>query len=310
SYFTLVFGELVPKQLALGNAEKIANAAVGPISLLAKISAPVVKFLSLSINLVLKTLGVDPNQTNEEATEENIRLMVDLGKERGNIKPYEEWMINNIFEFNDTTVMNIITHRTDMSVFALDANFDDILKEINNTRYTSYPVYDGDIGKIVWILHVKDLFMFIASKKTFNLKKIIREPLYVLDSQTIDKVFTNLQKENTHLAIVHDEFGGTQGLITIEDVIEEVLGDINSESREPELNRVNIKKISKNRFRVNGTTRLRDLEEALEMTLPSDQYETIRGFLIGQIGHVPRKDEKHRIKYENLTIDMKANKDN
>lgn len=310
SYFTLVFGELVPKQLALGNAEKIANAAVGPVSLLAKISAPVVKFLSLSINLVLKTLGVDPNQTNEEATEENIRLMVDLGKERGNIKPYEEWMINNIFEFNDTTVMNIITHRTDMSVFPLDANFDDILKEINNTRYTRYPVYDGDIDNIVGILHVKDLFMFIASKKTFNLKKIIREPLYVLDSQTIDKVFTNLQKENTHLAIVHDEFGGTQGLITIEDVIEEVLGDINSESREPELNRVNIKKISKNRFRVNGTTRLRDLEEALEMTLPSDQYETIRGFLIGQIGHVPRKDEKHRIKYENLTIDMKANKDN
>lgn len=310
SYFTLVFGELVPKQIALADPERIANIAVGPVSFLAKITAPIVSFLSFSIDTVLKLIGVDPDQTAEKATEEDIRLMVDLGKERGNIMPYEDWVIDNIFEFNDTTVMNIITHRTDMSAFSLDDSYEDILNEINESRYTRYPVYDGNIDNIIGILHVKDLFKFVENEEPVSLEEIIREPLFVLDSQTIDKIFSKIQEGNTHLAIVHDEFGGTQGLITLEDLIEEIIGDINSESNEPGLEDIQMRKIGTNQYIVDGTIRLRNLEDALNVTLPTDEYETLRGFLIGQIGHIPRGGDKNQVKYGNLTFDIITVEDN
>lgn len=310
SYFTLVFGELVPKQLALTRGESIAKIAVGPISVLAKISSPIVKFLSFSIRVVLKLFRVDPDEKNEEATEENIRLMVDLGKERGNIKPLEEWMINNIFEFNDTTVMNIITHRTDMSAFPIDATFEEIMTEINETRFTRYPVYEDDIDNIVGTLHVKDLFVFFANSQSFNLKEIIRTPHYVLDSQTLDRVFTKMQKGNTHLAIVIDEFGGTQGLITIEDVIEEILGDISSESVEPDFDKSDIKRLSHNRILVEGSTRLRDIEEVLNVSLPSDSFETIRGLIIDLIGRVPSNGEEFTTEYKDVSLNVREVRDN
>lgn len=310
SYFTLVFGELVPKQIALANPEKVANIAVGPVSFLAKITAPIVKFLSFSIDTVLKLIGIDPDQTAEETTEEDIRLMVDLGKERGNIMPYEDWVIDNIFEFNDTTVMNIITHRTDMSAFSLDDSYEDILNEINESSYTRYPVYDVNIDNIIGILHVKDLFKFVENEEPVSLEEIIREPLFVLDSQTIDKIFSKIQEGNTHLAIVHDEFGGTQGLITLEDLIEEIIGDINSESNEPGLEDIQMRKIGTNQYNVDGTIRLRDLEDALNVTLPTDEYETLRGFLIGQIGHIPRGGDENQVKYGNLTFDIITVEDN
>lgn len=310
SYFTLVFGELVPKQIALANPEKVANIAVGPVSFLAKITAPIVKFLSFSIDTVLKLIGIDPDQTAEEATEEDIRLMVDLGKERGNIMPYEDWVIDNIFEFNDTTVMNVITHRTDMSAFSINDSYEDILNEINESRYTRYPVYDGDIDNIIGILHVKDIFKFIASEESVSLEKIVREPLYVLDSQTIDKVFVEMQEGVTHLAIVYDEFGGTQGLITLEDLIEEILGDISSESNLSELETTQIHEIDPNRYSVPGTIRLPDLEDALDITLPTDEYKTLQGFLIGQIGYIPRSGEEKQVKYKNLVFDIKTDQDN
>lgn len=309
SYFTLVFGELVPKQLALANAEKIANVAVGPVSFLAKVSAPIVRFLSFSIKMVLKIIGSDPDAENEEATEENIRLMVDLGKERGNINPSEELMINNIFEFNDTTVFNIITHRTDMSVLSITDNFDEVLSEINRTRFTRYPVYEDDVDNIVGILHVKDLFEFMSQDKPFNLRELIRQPHYVMDMQTIDVVFSKLQQGNTHLAIVKDEFGGTQGLITIEDVLEEIVGEITSESTSSLYDKDEVQKVSDNYFKTSGSARLRDVEEALEVSFPSDTFETLRGFLIDKIGYIPNDGETPVVRYKNLIFEIKEMKE-
>lgn len=310
SYFTLVFGELVPKQLALQNAEKIANAAVGPVSFLAKISAPIVKFLTFSINVILRLIGIDPNAQDEEATEENIRLMVDLGKERGNINPSEELMINNIFEFNDTTVMNIMTHRTDMTVLSVDDGFSDVLNEINETRFTRYPVFEEEVDTIVGILHVKDLFGYIGQEKPFDLREIIRKPHFVMDMQTIDVVFSNLQQGNTHLAIVTDEFGGTQGLITIEDVLEEIVGEITSESTESDYDRDEVQKLSSDHFVASGSARLRDVEEILGIPLPSDTFETVRGFLIDEIGYIPTEEEYPVVRYKELTFEIKEIKDN
>lgn len=310
SYFTLVFGELVPKQLALQYAEKIADVAVGPVSFLAKVSAPIVKFLSFSINIVLRLFGVDPDAENEEATEEDIRLLVDLGKERGNINPAEELMIKNIFEFDDTTVLNIMTHRTDMSVLSVEDNFEEVLKEINETRFTRYPVYEDDVDNIIGILHVKDLFEFMAKDGQFNLRQLIRKPHYVLDTQTIDVVFKKMQEGNTHLAVVTDEFGGTQGIITIEDVLEEIVGEISSESLESDFDKVDIKKLSENQYLVKGSTRLRDIESILGVSLPSDQFETVRGFMINSLGYIPTKTNLKGVTHKSVTFEIKELEEN
>lgn len=311
SYFTLVFGELVPKQLALQKAESISSFAVGPISILAKICLPIVKILTFSVNTVIRLFGVDPNAQNEEATEEDIRMMVDLGRERGTINQSEKLMIDNIFEFNDKLASDIITHRTDMSVIEIDSSLDEILEQINKYRYTRFPVYEGDIDNIVGVLHVKDLFQYISRDKTnFHLKEVIRKPYYVLETLTIDVLFSKMRKDNVHIAIVLDEFGGTEGIITIEDVIEEIVGDISSESDDPELSDVEIKEISKNQYLVKGTYRLWELEDIVHIDLPTDKFDTLNGFLINKIGYIPSVEEKPVITYKNLTFEVKKVLDN
>jgi len=312
SYFTLVFGELVPKQLAMQKAEAIANIAVGPVSLLAKISAPIVKFLSFSIRMIFKLFGADPNAENEEATEEDIRMLVDLGRERGTIHPVERVMIENIFEFNDTTASNILTHRTDMIALSVDADLDTVLELVNTYQYTRFPVYEDSIDRIVGVLHVKDLFQYMKKDNgsSFILKEVMRAPHFVQDTQTIDKLFAKMRQEKTHMAIVLDEFGGTQGMITIEDVIEEIVGEITSESLEPDIYDNDITKLSESQYRVIGTYRLRDLEDRLNVGFPTDEFDTVRGFLIDELGHVPTGDDLAKVEYKNLTLEVENTEEN
>ncbi len=304
SYFTLVFGELVPKQLALQKSETIANFAVTPLTLLFKICLPLVKFLTFSTNTVVRLFGVDPNAKNEEATEEEIRMMVDVGGEQGTIQITEKLMINNIFEFNDKIVSDIFTHRTDMSVLSIDATLQETVKLVNLEKYTRFPVYEGDVDNIVGILHVKDLFQFIDqdNDKEFDLKNLIRKPYFVLETQSIDVLFTVMQKNNVHIAIVVDEYGGTEGLITIEDVIEEIVGEIFSESDGPEDEEV--KQLATNKFSISGITHLYKLEDILLIDFPTDDYDTLSGFLIGEIGYIPSNEARPVITYKNLVFEV------
>jgi putative hemolysin len=304
SYFTLVFGELVPKQLALQKAEVISNFAAAPLTLLFKICLPLVKLLTFSTNTVVRLVGVDPNAKNEEATEEEIRMMVDVGSEHGTIQIAEKLMINNIFEFNDKIVSDIITHRTDMSVISIDASLQETVQMVNVGKYTRYPVYDGDIDNIVGVLHVKDLFQFMDQKndKVFELKELVRQPYFVLESQSIDVLFAEMQKNNVHIAMVADEYGGTEGLITIEDVIEEIVGEIFSESDGSEEEEV--KQLSTNIYSVKGTTHLYKLEDILKVDLPTEDFDTLSGFLIGEIGYIPSMEERPLITYHNLLFEV------
>ncbi|MGO1919731.1 MAG: hemolysin family protein [Alkalibacterium gilvum] len=312
SYFTLVFGELVPKQLAMQKAEAIANIAVGPVTLLAKISSPIVKFLSFSIRMIFKVFGADPNAENEEATEEDIRMLVDLGRERGTIHPGERVMIENIFEFNDTTTSNILTHRTDMIALSTTFDLDTVLYYVNKYQFTRFPVYDNNIDNIVGVLHVKDLFQHMKKDNgsSFALIEVMRAPHFVQDSQTIDRLFARMRQKKTHLAIVLDEFGGTQGMITIEDVIEEIVGEITSESMEPDMYDDEITQLSSNQYRVIGTYRLRDLEHTLDISFPTDDFDTVRGFLINELGHVPTENESKKVIYKNITFVIEGIDDN
>jgi len=199
-----------------------------------------------------------------------------------------------------------------MIALPVESPLDDILDLVNKYQFTRFPVYAEHIDNIVGVLHVKDLFQYMKQDHgaSFLLKKAMRSPHFVQDSQTIDKLFAKMRQENTHMAIVLDEFGGTQGLITIEDVIEEIVGEITSESVETRMDADEITQISDGRYRVIGTYRLRDLEETLSVRFPTDDFDTVRGFLINELGRVPKKSERATVKYQHLIFEVEEINEN
>jgi putative hemolysin len=300
SYFTLVLGELVPKRIALQKAQAIAFFAVSPLTLLSKITYPFVKFLTVSTNVIVRLFGLDPNAEEENVTEEEIRMMVDVGKEKGTIQETEKEMINNIFEFDNKTVSDIMTHRTNIVAIPIDSGLKETVHVVNVEKYTRFPVYEDNIDHILGILHVKDLIQFIESgdRDTFNLRDMIREPYYVLESIRIDHLFRDMQKNNVHLAIAIDEYGGTDGIVTIEDLIEEIVGNIFDEYDDPELDIIEIEELDEFNYIMAGTTNLYEVEDILKVELPTEEYDTLSGFIIGQLGYIPGHDERPAIEYQ------------
>ncbi len=302
SYFTLVLGELVPKRLAMKKAEPISMFAVRPLKLLSTITSPFVKLLALSTNFFVRLLGINPDEEDEKVTEEEIRMMVDVGEERGAIDEYEKLMINNIFEFNNKTAANIMTHRTDIGALPIDATLKDVTAFLETEQYSRIPVFEDTIDNIIGILYAKDLVYLLADnadRDSFNLKNVIRQPYIVPESKRTDELFRELQKKNIHIAIVIDEYGGTAGLVTIEDLIEEIVGNISDEYDEEE---EDFQKVDENTVIIKGTTSLYDVEDYLEVKLPSDEYETLSGFLIGQLGKIPEKDDNPSIEFNELVF--------
>ncbi|MFC4386742.1 hemolysin family protein [Gracilibacillus marinus] len=306
SYFTLVIGELVPKQLALQKAEAIAYKVVTPLTLLFKISTPFVKILNLSTNGIVRLLGVDPNAKQEEANEEEIRMLVDIGGEKGTIEQDEKQMIHNIFEFNNKTVSDIMTHRTEISAINIHASFDEIITLMNEKRFTRFPVYEDSMDNIIGTLHMKDIVSIIRMNKDhFDSKSLLREPYFVLESQPIDIAFRDMRNNNVHIAMVVDEYGGIDGLITIEDMIEEIVGEIMSEHHLPgEDEQLTVKKIKKNHYEVEGTAHLYLLEDAFSIALPSDEFETLNGFLVHQLGYIPKEGEQPIVTYNGVEFQI------
>lgn len=300
SYFTLVFGELVPKKIALQRYESVANMVALPLTLIFYVCYPLVKVLSFSTNAVLRLLKMNEKVIREEATEEQIRMMVELGDIQGTIKKSESRMIQNVFEFNDKSVTDIFTHRVDIVAIPMEATLEETLAIVNENQYTRYPVYEEDIDHIVGILHVKDLLLHLNwGTKPFNLREILRKPTFVIDSLTIDILFQTMKKSNVHMAIVIDEYGGTEGLVTIEDVIEEIVGEIHSETHEEEKE---IQKIAPNQYLIKGITHLYKIEDELGIHLPSEDFDTLNGFLLEQLGRYPKQNKV--IEYENLRFQI------
>lgn len=302
SYFTLVLGELVPKRLALQKAEEISMIAVMPLTILSKITAPFVALLTFSMNVIVRLFGVDPNAEDANVTEEEIRMMVDVGKERGTIQETEKVMINNIFEFDNKTVSDIMTHRTNIVGIPIHYNLEETVKIVNEEMYTRFPIYDEHIDKIVGILHSKDLIQFLENCEVdnFSLRKLIRDPYFVLESKRIDDLFRDMQMNNVHMAIAIDEYGGTDGIVTIEDIIEEIVGNIFDEYDDPELDEDEVIELGPNLYIFYGTTNLYVIEDILKINLPTEEYDTISGFVIGQLGYIPNVDEHPVVEYENI----------
>jgi len=300
SYFSLVIGELVPKRLAMKKEEAISMFAARPLYILSVVTYPAVKLLNASTNLIVRLFGIDPNADKEEVTEEEIRMMVDVGEEKGTIQENEKEMINNIFDFDNKTVMDIMTHRTDIVALPVDASLDEVISLFNEEKYTRIPVYEESIDNIVGILHVKDLIKYIgvgSDTADFDLRKIIRKPYNVPWSKKADELFSELQKNKVHMAIIIDEYGGTAGIDTVEDLVEEIVGNIFDEYDEEEKD---FEKLDESTYIFSGTAGLDVLNEWADAQLPEDEYDTLSGFIISQLGRIPEYDEKPEIEFNGL----------
>lgn len=305
SYFTLIFGELVPKRIAMKNYEKLAFASIGVIKVISVITAPFVKFLTISTNLISKLFGVSEND-EETVTEEEIRMMVDAGEEKGTIDAEEKEMINNVFEFDDRIVSEIMVDRTNMFAVDINSSIEELLEELaeENNRYSRIPVYDETIDDIKGIIYVKDL---VISKKNKNakVKSLVKDVYFVPETKNINNLFQELRKSKKQIAIVIDEYGGTAGLVTMEDILEEIVGDIYDEYDEEE-NRY--EKIDNNTYWLDGNISIYELEKVLDVKIEEGDYDTLSGYLLEKLGRVPNEKEKPLVETEKVTYKIEKYK--
>ena len=306
SFFTLVFGELVPKRLAMKNYEKISFATIGIIRTIAIVTLPFVKFLTFVTNAVSKIFGVGENE-EQFVTEEEIKMMVDQGEEKGTIEEEEKELINNVFEFNDITVSEIMKHRKD--IFAVDINIsnEELIEELSKEeyRYSRIPVYDETIDEIKGILYVKDVLKNIG-KKSFRVKNVVKEAYFVSQNRLINEVFKELQKNKKQIAIIVDEYGGTAGLITMEDILEELVGDIYDEYDKEEKE---FEKVDENTYLLSGSMPIYDVNKLLDAKIPEGDYDTLSGFLQDELGRIPAEEESPVIETESVTYKIQEYED-
>ncbi len=306
SFFTIIFGELVPKRFAMKNYEKIAFATIGIIRAISIVTAPFVKLLTHTTNAISKIFGVSENE-EEIVTEEEIKMMIDQGEENGTIQEDEKELINNVFEFNDITASEIMTHRTD--IFAVDINMTpgELLEEIikDDCRHSRIPVYDETIDDIKGILYVKDLIKNIT-KKTFKIKNIMKEAYFVSQNKLINEIFKELQKNKMQIAIVVDEYGGTAGLITMEDILEEIVGDIYDEYDEIE---EEYEKLDDKTYIISGKMPIYDVNKILKSNIPEGDYDTLSGYLQEELGRIPDEEENPIIETKELTFKIEEYED-
>jgi len=284
SYVTLVFGELVPKRIAQKKPERIAKKVVGVIRFCAALTKPVVWLLSKSTNGVLRLLGMDPKDEAEAVSEDDIRLMVDIGEEKGAIGADEREMIDNIFEFNDTTAEDLMIHRTDTIALWVDEDPAELEKQIVESGHSRFPVYDEDVDDIIGVLYLRDYFVNLRSRDPKPLRQIIRPPYFVPDSVKADALFREMQSRQIHMAIVVDEYGGFNGIITMEDLLEEIVGNIYDEFDPVEKD---MEQLEDGVWRIRGSVGLDTLSEIFDIALPEDEFDTLGGMVFGELGIIP-----------------------
>ena len=305
SYFTLVFGELVPKRLAMKYYEKIAFSTIGIIRVISVVTAPFVKFLTVSTNVISKLFKVS-EENEENVTEEEIRMMVDVGEEKGAIQEEEKEMINNIFEFNDKVVTEIMVPRN--KVFALDMSLSisEVIEKLSeDTRYSRMPVYDESIDNIKGIVYIKDILLSTKNKNS-KIKSLVKEAYFVSETKMVNELFEELRKNKKQIAIVVDEYGGTAGIVTMEDILEEIVGEIYDEY---DKETAKVKKIDTNTYIFDGGIALYDVEKTLDIDIEEENVDTLAGYLLKELDRIPRDNEKPVIETEKVTYKIEKIRD-
>lgn len=301
SYFTLVLGELVPKRIAMQKEEPIAFGVVGILRVIAVITSPFVKLLSVSTDLIVRLFGLDPHADEEKVTEEEIRMLVDVGEEKGVIEGSQKEMINNIFEFDDITAEDIMTPRTDLSALEVDDPIGEALRMGVDEGYSRLPVYEEDIDHIIGILYIKDLLPYVgqAVPAAVSIRHLMREAYFVPGTKRCGELFTEMTEKHTQMAVVVDEYGGVAGIVTMEDLLESIVGNIQDEYDHEE---EEVTQTGENTFEVDGSLAMDELENLLDTDLPEGDYDTLAGFILDELGRLPADGEQPEVTYENLTF--------
>ena len=297
-YFTLVLGELVPKRIAMQKPMQIARIASPVISALSVIMRPVIWFLSISVTGVLRLLGMKNQAKTDLVTEEDIRMMLDESEEEGLIESSEGEMIDNIFEFNNIQIYDVMTHRVDVESIDVEDSREEITELIRSTGYSRFPVYEEDQDNIIGILYVKDFFL----NQEKSLRELLKEPLFVPDSMICDDLFRKMQQEHTHFAIVTDEYGSFLGVITMEDLLEEIVGNIYDEYDEKE---DYIIPNPDGSWTISGRAELKDVEKALDIELPErEEFNTLSGLILNETEEIPKEGDQFEVLVDGLRIQV------
>ena len=302
SFFMLLFGELVPKRIAMKKSEQLARAVSGIIRLFSTVFHPMVWFMSVATNGMLRLFGINPHEKTESVSEDEIRLMIDIGEEKGTIESTEREMIDNIFEFNNSSAADIMTHRTGMVIIWEDDTEEDIIKTIYESGFSRFPVCSEDIDNIIGILRVREYLLNRQKAEPAPLRDILGPVYFVPETVRADVLFRDMQEKKIHLAIVVDEYGGTSGMVTMEDLLEEIVGNIYDESdtgSEPE-----ITELAENEWRISGGASLEEIEDALDVEFDDDEddFGTLGGLIFSCLSQIPENGTQPEVVTRGLKI--------
>ena len=301
SYFTLVFGELVPKRIAMQKSYEFAKMSSFIIASLSKIMKPVVWFLSFSVNAILKLLHLKTQAEEENVSEEEIRLMIDLGGEKGTIENEEKQWLENVFEFNDTSVRDVMTHVLDVVFISVHDSNEEILKTIRQSGLSRFPLIDEDVNDVVGILYARDFLLNEALQEKKTLKEMMKKAYFVPESIHTDDLFKQLQSKKVHIAIVVDEYGETSGIITLEDLLEEIVGNIYDEYDPME--EEEMIQLDDQSYRVAGNVLIEDIAENIDIEIPQDDdYDTLGGFIFSQLHEIPSDGSVFDLDFDDYSI--------
>ena len=284
----LVFGEVAPKTMASRNAEQIALRAAGPVKVLMWLFTPLVFVVNNLARLVMKLFGADRPGKRELMTAEELRTIVQVGHEDGVIENSERKMIDNVFDFGDRNARDIMIPRIDMTCIDVEAGYDELMEVVREEKYTRIPVYKESADTIVGILNIKDL-LFRAQDKPFRIAELMRKPLFTYEQKKTSELMVEMRKNYTNLAIVLDEYGVTAGMVTMEDILEEIVGEIRDEYDRDE--EKSIRRIAPNTYLIEGNVKIDDVNEVLQLHLASEDYESIGGYVLEQLEHFPKEGE-------------------
>lgn len=302
SYFSLVLGELVPKRLAMRNPEKTSMKVVPVLLFFDLVFRPFTKLLTWSTNIVLRLFGIDPKETPDTVTEDEIRILAEAGVDTGDLPAEDALFIDNIFAFDDKDVGEIMTPRLSVSAISVNSTYDEAVHFAANAHFSRFPVYDEDLDNIVGTLFLKDLMRVPESERgdSFDLHKIMRNAYFVPEGKQIDVLFREMKSKHISMAIVVDEYGGTEGLVTMEDLLEEIVGEIEDEYDPP---KTDVVENPDGSYILSGLLTPQEAGryvKALDDLEEDDNYDTIAGFVLSLLGRIPSEDEQASVIFENL----------
>lgn len=308
-FFNLVFGELVPKRIALQKAETFCMITVMPVHYISKVLSPFIKLLSISTKAVLRLFRLKTEDQEEAVTEEEIKALLKMGNENGTFEDEAREMINSVFSFDDRSAREIMVPRRDVHVLDIEEPFDMLVDEILESRHSRIPVYEENIDNIIGILHIKDVMIEVRKNgwKTLDIRKLLREPFFVPDSRDADELFRELQKSRKHMAVLVDEYGGFSGIVTVEDLVEEIMGEI-SEEYEEVVQEIVV--LSDGEYLLDGGILISDLNEEMGLKLVTENYDTLSGYLIERLGYIPGKESREIIAADDMEFIIEEIKGN